>query len=114
MTYVAYGVTGLGVLLLLVSALGLFRLPDALARQHAATKSATLALGLILIGVALHVGEASWWIRVGLIVGFLIATLPVASHMLARAAAREAYPPATLRDARPTRGERPSALPPAD
>ena len=29
-------------------ALGLFLLPDALSRQHAATKSATLALGLLL------------------------------------------------------------------
>lgn len=99
MTIVALSITGLGVLLLVVSALGLFRLPDALARQHAATKSGTIALGFILIGVALHVGEPSWWLRVGIILVFLIATLPIASHMLARAAAREAYSASTLRDA---------------
>ena len=84
-----------GIVLLLVAAIGLFRLPDALARQHAATKSVTLALGMVLLGLALHqqgVDAAlagSWWSRVGVIVVLLLATLPVASHMLARAAARE-------------------------
>lgn len=87
-------VGGLGTALLVISALGLFRLPDALSRQHAATKSGTLALGLILLGVALqagalHSGAWGWWLRIGLIAGFLYATLPVASHLLARAAARE-------------------------
>ena len=52
----------LGAVLLVVSALGLFRLRDALARQHAATKSATLALGLILVGVALRAELGGWWI----------------------------------------------------
>ncbi len=81
----------LGVLLLLVAAAGLFLLPDALASQHAATKSGTLALGLILIGAALYSGEEGWWWRVVAILVLLVVTLPVASHMLARAAARHAY-----------------------
>ena len=80
-----------GVLLLVIAALGLFLLPDALARQHAATKSGTLALGLVLVGAALVDGGEGWWIRVFLILAFLLLTLPVASHMLARAAARQAY-----------------------
>lgn len=75
-----------GTLLLVVSALGLFLLPDALSRQHAATKSATLALGLLLAGCALASGQPGWWPRVLLIVGLLLLTLPVASHMLGRAA----------------------------
>ena len=89
MTILGLVIATLGAGLLVVAAFGLFRLPDALARQHAATKSGTLALGLILVGVAAHAGEPGWWIRVALIIGFLFATLPVASHMLARAAARE-------------------------
>lgn len=80
-----------GVLLLVLSALGLFLLPDALSRQHAATKSATLALGLLLGGLGVHAGELAWWGRVVVIVALLILTLPVAAHMLARAAARHAY-----------------------
>jgi multicomponent Na+:H+ antiporter subunit G len=88
-----------GVLLLVVAALGLFLLPDALSRQHAATKSATLALGLLLIGVGLHVNDPAWWGRIVAILALLLMTLPVASHMLARAAARHAYTKAELRDA---------------
>jgi multicomponent Na+:H+ antiporter subunit G len=80
-----------GSLLLVVAAAGLFLLPDALARQHAATKGGTLALCAILIGTALVGGDAAWWWRVGVIVPLLFVTLPVASHMLARAAAREQY-----------------------
>lgn len=88
-----------GVLLLVVSALGLFLLPDALSRQHAATKSATLGLGLLLAGLGIEVDEAAWWGRVVVIVALLLLTLPVAAHMLARAAARHAYRPEELREA---------------
>lgn len=99
MTAVALVVGGLGVLLLVVSAVGLFRLPDALTRQHAATKSTTLALGLVLLGVGLHAGEPAVWLRVGVLLAFLLLTLPVASHLLARSAVRQAYRPEELRDA---------------
>lgn len=107
MSGVASVIIGLGVLLLVVSAIGLFRLPDALARHHAATKSGTLALGLVLVGVALAAGEPGWWLRVGLILSFLLATLPVAAQMLARAAAREAHEDAELRDAPHVGADRP-------
>jgi multicomponent Na+:H+ antiporter subunit G len=100
MSVVGFVLAAAGVLLLIVAALGLFLLPDALARQHAATKSGTLALGLLLIGAALVAGDPAWWIRIVLILTFLLLTLPVASHMLARAAARHAYTREQLRDAR--------------
>ncbi len=77
----------LGAALLAVAALGLLRLPDALSRQHAATKAATLALGLMLAGLGLLQASFGWWIRIGALVALLVLTLPVASHALARAAA---------------------------
>lgn len=80
-----------GAVLLVVAALGLFLLPDALARQHAATKAGTLALGVALAGAALVGGGWEWAWRAGAIVVLLFATLPVSSHMLARAAAREKW-----------------------
>ncbi len=92
-----------GIALMIVAALGLFRLPDALARQHAATKSVTLALGLVLLGLALHQQgldpalAGAWWTRVAAILLLLLLTLPVASHMLARAAARESHSNEQLR-----------------
>jgi multicomponent Na+:H+ antiporter subunit G len=106
MSYVAFALVALGVVLLLVAAAGLFLLPDALARQHAATKSGTLALGLILVGAALYAGDAAWAWRVAAILVMLIVTLPVASHMLARAAARHAYSEDELDRPRPAEPER--------
>ncbi|WP_119287771.1 cation:proton antiporter [Azohydromonas sediminis] len=79
-----------GAVLLVIAAWGVITLPDALARQHAATKAGTLALALVCVGAAAAVPQADWAWRLALIVGFLLATLPVASHLLARAAVREA------------------------
>jgi multicomponent Na+:H+ antiporter subunit G len=85
------GLLVLGTALLVVAALGLFVLRDALSRQHAATKSATLALGLILLGLGFLVGELGWWLRIAALLAVLLATVPVAAHMLARAAAGRSY-----------------------
>lgn len=89
MNTIGYALIAMGSLLLVIAGVGLFVLQDALARQHAATKAATLALGPILGGVAVLGGEAGWWWRALIMIGILFATLPVSSHMLARAAARE-------------------------
>lgn len=79
-----------GAVLLVVAAWGVIVLPDALARQHAATKAGTLALALVCVGAMLIAGDPAWTWRLLLILVFLLATLPVASHLLARAAVREA------------------------
>lgn len=75
-----------GVLLLVIAAWGVLTLPDALSRQHAATKAGTLALASICLGAALLAQDWQWVWRLLLIVIFLLFTLPVASHLLARAA----------------------------
>ena len=49
MTVVAVLLIGLGAALLVIAAWGVIRLPDALSRQHAATKAGTLALALVLL-----------------------------------------------------------------
>ncbi|MFN3415709.1 MAG: monovalent cation/H(+) antiporter subunit G [Caldimonas sp.] len=78
--------------LLLVAAWGVVRLPDALARQHAATKAGTLALACVCLGAAGWAQDAAWTWRLLAILVFLVVTLPVASHLLARAAVREGHP----------------------
>lgn len=82
-----------GAALLVIAAWGVIALPDALARQHAATKAGTLALVLVCLGAGLAVADGGGWgewaWRLGLIVVFLWITLPLASHLLARAAVRE-------------------------
>lgn len=79
----------LGIVVILVAALGLIRLPDALSRQHAATKAGTVAVILFATGVALVVQDSAWTWRLLAIVVLLLLTLPLASHALSRAAARE-------------------------
>jgi multicomponent Na+:H+ antiporter subunit G len=78
-----------GAALLLVAAWGVIRLPDALARQHAATKAGTLALAFVCLGAAGWAQDTGWAMRLLAILVFLLITLPVASHLLARAAVRE-------------------------
>lgn len=106
MTVIAVVLIGLGAALLVIAAWGVIRLPDALSRQHAATKAGTLALALVLIGAWLFVPTVEWAWRLGLILAFLMATLPIASHLLARAAVVEAGLDDEIRDA-PRVGDEP-------
>lgn len=91
--------------MLLLAAWGVLRLPDALSRQHAATKAGTLAVALVCLGAMLAAGETGWTLRLLVILVFLLVTLPVASHLLARAAVREANAAKDIAAARVIGGE---------
>ncbi len=86
----------LAMLLLLVAALGVLRLPDALARQHAATKAVTLAVILFACGLMLVATGSGWgggWVlRLVAIVLILLVTLPLAAHALAASGLAEQEP----------------------
>lgn len=86
MTLLGWAIITLGTAILAISALGVLRLPGALARQHAATKAATLGLGAMILGVAIQQPSLDWWLRLALLGCVLLATVPIASHALARAA----------------------------
>ena len=79
----------IGIVFILIAAIGLVRLPDALSRQHAATKAGTVAVILFAAGVAMIAQDSAWSWRLLLIIVLLLLTLPLASHTLSRAAARE-------------------------
>lgn len=81
----------LGAVVLLLASIGLFTLRNALSRQHAATKAGSLGIAGIVLGTALIGDDAAWIFRALLIVVIVWATLPVASHMLARATVRECH-----------------------
>jgi multicomponent Na+:H+ antiporter subunit G len=78
-----------GALVLLLASAGLFVLRDALSRQHAATKAGSLGIVFIVAGAACLGGDWSWGWRALVIVLLVWLTMPVASHVLARAALRE-------------------------
>ena len=71
---------------MLVTALGLLRLPDLYTRMHAITKAGTLGVGLVFVAVAVFFGELSVVTRALAAVAFVLLTAPVSSHMIARAA----------------------------
>lgn len=82
----------LGGLFAAIAGLGLLRLPDVLIRMHASTKAGTLGVGLIVLGVAVHFGEALVITKALLIIVFLLLTAPVAAHLIGRAAYRTKVP----------------------
>lgn len=75
-----------GVLFIVVTAIGLFRLPDLYTRAHAASKSATLGVMCILIGVFLHfwLVEGHFNARILLGILFIFITGPVGGHIMSR------------------------------
>jgi len=75
----------LGVGFLLVAAIGLVRLPDALQRMHSATKAGTLGTALVILGAMLleEVARPSTGL---LTILFLLVTLPFGAQLLGRAA----------------------------
>lgn len=89
MSLVGYLLLILGAMVLLLAAVGLFVLEDALSRQHAGTKAGSLGVLFCMIGTALVGGDWMWAWRCMLVILLVWLTLPVASHVLARAAVRE-------------------------
>lgn len=76
----------LGVLLMFVASLGLFRLPDAYSRMSAVTKAVTFKIGMIMLGVCIYFDSLTVIIKAVLVVLFLLLTTPVSSHLVAREA----------------------------
>ncbi len=73
-----------GAVLVLVSALGLVRMPDLLLRMHATSKATTLGAALVLTAAAIDFAAIAVTTRVLATVAFLFLTAPLAAHLLAR------------------------------
>lgn len=88
MTALSAILMGAGALFLLVSCVGLLRLPDFYTRAHAVGKAETLGSMLILTGLALHNGAVLSSVKILLILAIIVITNPTATHALTRAALR--------------------------
>lgn len=84
-----------------IAALGVARFPDPFTRMHAATKTGVAGAGLIMLGAGLGLGTPAAVLTALAGVAFLVATTPLASHLLGRAAYVAGAPiaSATVRDA---------------
>ena len=76
----------IGAFFILISAIGLIRMPDLFTRMSATTKASTLGVGLVLLGTALFWQDIGISARAIIIVSFLFLTAPVAAHIIGRAA----------------------------
>jgi multicomponent Na+:H+ antiporter subunit G len=76
----------IGVLLVLLTGIGLIRMPDTYMRMHASTKAGTLGMGMIALGVALELQSLEAVLLCTLLLLFFALTAPVAAHLIGRAA----------------------------
>ncbi len=86
MTLLIVALVFAGTFLMLLTGLGLVRMPDVFTRMHAATKAASLGVALLLIAAALYFGQPGVITKALATVVFIFLTAPVAASLLGRAA----------------------------
>ena len=75
-----------GSLFVVIGGIGLLRLPDFYTRIHAAGITDTVGSWLIVIGLMFEAGFSLTSARLAILLFLLVATSPLASHALAKAA----------------------------
>jgi multicomponent Na+:H+ antiporter subunit G len=90
---VAALLVAVGALFFIAGTAGLLRFPDVYTRLHALTKADNLGLGLLTAGLAVHAD--SWWIRLKLLLIWLLVLLATATacHLVGGAALRRGIAP---------------------
>lgn len=82
----------IGVLLVLLSGVGLLRFPDTLTRANATTKAAGLGVACLFAGVAFAFATPEAAVKMSIAVLLQFATAPIAGHVIGRAAYRSGTP----------------------
>lgn len=82
----------------LLASIGVFRFGDAYQRMHAATKAGAFGGAILALGAGFHFASPRAWIEVVLMMAFFYSTMPVAAHLIARAANRAGIKPAPETD----------------
>jgi multicomponent Na+:H+ antiporter subunit G len=78
----------IGVAFMLISAIGLLRLPDVLSRMHAAGTASTVGVGCLLLSAGVHFWDQNQFFRMVLLIALIFATAPISTTAMARAARR--------------------------
>jgi multicomponent Na+:H+ antiporter subunit G len=82
----------MGVVFMMIAAIGILRLPDFYIRMSAITKAGTMGVGLIVVGIALYFNDLLIATKSFVIISFMVLTAPVGAHIIARAAYRHGVP----------------------
>jgi multicomponent Na+:H+ antiporter subunit G len=75
-----------GAAFLVAAAVGVVRFTDPLQRMHASTKAGTVGAGFVLLGVLIDMRDWSVAFFCLATIAFLFLTIPIAGHLLGRAA----------------------------
>lgn len=81
-----------GVLLILVAAIGLVRLPDTYCRSHALAKAMPLGLNMILIAAWIYLGTGEVGFKSFLAILFQALSIPLSGHLIAKLAFEKELP----------------------
>lgn len=84
--YVTVALIALGAFFATLAGVGIIRMPDLYTRMQSATKAGTLGVACLAAAAATHFRTNSVIIEASLVILFLFATAPIASHLIARAA----------------------------
>jgi multicomponent Na+:H+ antiporter subunit G len=82
----------LGMIFMMIAALGILRLPDFYIRMSAITKAGTMGVGLIVVGIAIYFNDLLIGTKSFIIISFMLLTAPVGAHIIARAAYKQGVP----------------------
>ena len=85
---VAVILAAIGVAFMLLSAVGLLRLPDVFSRMHAAGKASTLGVSCLLLSAGVYFWDENLFFRMLVLIALIFATSPIATSAMARAAYR--------------------------
>ena len=103
----------LGVLALLIGALGLLRLPDVYCRIHAVGMIDTAGASFIILGSAIHEGVSLVTVKLLFIGIFLFFTSPIATHAVAQVAHKSGVVPVGRNLVTTKAAKKPAAAPAA-
>jgi len=81
-----------GVIFIVISGIGLLRLPDFYIRISVVTKAITLGITLILLGIGIYFNDLIIASKIIAIISFMMITSPVSAHIIARAATKNKVP----------------------
>ena len=83
----------IGTFFLLVSALGILRLPDVFTRMHAAGTAATMGISCLLLATGVHFLEDGQMLRMIALIFLFFVTAPIATTKASKAASLAAASP---------------------
>jgi multicomponent Na+:H+ antiporter subunit G len=76
----------IGTIVMILGSVGVVRFGDVFLRMHAATKSSTLGIGFIMVGVAFYFADPLITIKLAALTVIYFFTSPIGAQVLAHAA----------------------------